>query len=72
MRDEYDNVGKLIALLEDGGPQLLPMAASSDKETTFLFGPDLADQLRKKQQIMRKHWRDSQVLFQFKNRFNQI
>ena len=72
MRDEYDNVGRLIALLEDGGAPLLPLAASPDRETTFLFGPDLAGQLRKKQQIMRKHWRDSQVLFQFKNRFNQI
>ena len=72
MRDEYDNVGKLIGLLEAGGTPLLPLAASRDKETTFLFGPDLADQLRKKQQIMRKHWRDSQVLFKFQNRFNQI
>ena len=72
MRDELDNAAKLIELLEDGGEPLLPLAASPDRETTFLFGPDLADQLRKKRQIMLKHWRDSQVLFKFQNRFNQI
>ena len=71
MRDEYDTATNLIHLLEDGGAPLLPLAESSDKETTFLFGPDLADQLRKKQEIMMKYWRDSQILFKFRNRFHE-
>ena len=72
MRDELDNAAELIALLEAAPEPILPLATEKKEETTFLFGPDLADQLRKKRQIMLAHWRDSQVLFEFKNRFNQI
>ena len=71
MRDEYDNSTHMIHLLEDGGAPLLPLADTPENETTFLFGPDLADQLRKKQQIMMKYWRDSQILFKFRNRFHE-
>ena len=70
--DELDNAAELIALLEAAPEPILPLAVEKKEETTFLFGPDLADQLRKKRQIMLAHWRDSQVLFEFKNRFNQI
>ena len=73
MRDEIDNAQELIRLLEESAPApLLPTASSPEEETTFLFGPDLVDQLRMKQKIMLRHWRDSQILFEFKNRFNQI
>ena len=71
MRDEYDNSTNMIRLLEDGGAPLLPLASTPENETTFLFGPDLADQLRKKQEIMMKNWRDSQILFKFRNRFHE-
>ena len=71
MRQEYDNAGRLIELLEEPGAEpILPLAPTQAQEHTFLFGPDLADQLRKKQALMMKYWRDSQILFGFKNRFH--
>jgi hypothetical protein len=72
MRAELDNAQELIQILEmPEGRLVIPLASSPEKETTFLFGPNLTEQLRKKREIMLRYWRDSQELFQFKNRFNQ-
>jgi len=58
MRDEFDNTNELIALLEKGGAELVACAKDPAGEDTFLMGPDLIGQLRKKTAIMREHWLD--------------
>ena len=58
MRDELDNTTEMIALLESGGMDLISHAKDPEYEDTFVLGPDLIDQLKKKQKIMIKHWRD--------------
>ena len=58
MRDELDNTQELIDLLESGGMDLICHSKDADEEDTFLFGPDLIDQLKRKRIIMRRHWRD--------------
>jgi hypothetical protein len=60
MRDEFDNANELIALLENGGLELVARAEDNRHEDTFLMGPDLIGQLKKKVQIMREHWLDVQ------------
>ena len=58
MRDELDNTQELIELLQNGGMNLLCHANDAMHEDTFLLGPDLIDQLKKKRKIMLDHWRD--------------
>lgn len=60
MRDELDNTAELIAMLENGGIDLVAKAETSRHEGTFLLGPDLIPQLKKKLKIMRAHWLDVQ------------
>ena len=59
MRDELDNVNDLIGVLDDGGLSRVTRARTKDREDTFLLGPDLVDQLRKKRKTMRDHWLDA-------------
>lgn len=71
MRQEFDNAGCLIQILkEPDALPVLPLAPTPEKEHTFLFGPNLAEQLCEKRRLMLKYWRDSQILFDFKNRFH--
>ena len=58
MRDEFDNAIELIALLEERGTDQLTHAENPEDEDTFLLGPDIIDQLKKKVKIMRDHWLD--------------
>ena len=58
MRDELDNAWELIGLLESGGMNLVCHAKDPLHEDTFLPGPDLVDQVKKKRKIMLDHWRD--------------
>ena len=58
MRDELDNAWELIGLLEKGGMDLISHARDSIHEDTFLLGPDLIGQVKKKRKIMLDHWRD--------------
>jgi hypothetical protein len=58
MRDELDNTNELIAMLENGGLELTARASDPRYEDTFLIGPDIVDQLKKKTAIMREHWLD--------------
>lgn len=60
MRDELDNTGELIDLLENGGMGQVQVAPAAEQEDTFLLGPDLVAQLRKKRLIMRRHWKDAE------------
>jgi len=60
MRDEFDNTSELIVMLEKGGLELVARAKDPKYEDTFLLGPDLVGQLKKKARIMRAHWLDVQ------------
>ncbi len=60
MRDEFDNINELIALLEHGGAERVFTAPDARHEDTFILGPDLVGQLRQKAKIMRAHWLDVQ------------
>ena len=64
VRDELDNTLELIDLVEgEGTDQILVTASRPEDEDTFLLGPDVADQLRKKRRIMLAHWRDFDRLY---------
>lgn len=58
MRNEFDNTGELIRILENGGDKLLCHASDAALEDCFLLGPDILPQLKKKRSIMLDHWRD--------------
>jgi hypothetical protein len=60
MRDELDNAADMLGLLENGGMQQVLVAPTAKEEDTFLLGPDLVDQMKKKIAIMRAHWLDAQ------------
>jgi hypothetical protein len=60
MRDELDNVGELVDLLENGGMEWFITALDAEEEDTFILGPDVLDQLRRKMTIMRRHWCDAE------------
>jgi len=59
-RDELDNTNELIDLLANGGLELIARARNPRDEDTFLYGPNLLDDMRKKVAIMREHWLDGQ------------
>jgi hypothetical protein len=59
-RAEYDNTGDLLALVRNGGLELIARAKTPSDEDVFLLGPNLADALEKKRRIMRQHWLDVQ------------
>ena len=59
-RDELDNTNELLDLLANGGLDLIARARNPKDEETFLYGPNLLDDMRKKVAIMREHWLDGQ------------
>jgi hypothetical protein len=63
VRDELDNSLELISLLESGGTEVIVTAAKPEDEDTFILGPDLAGQLRKKRAVMLAHWREFDEVF---------
>jgi hypothetical protein len=69
MRKEMDNMYDLIALFEESDSPLMSLAKNKEDENTFLFGPDIVEQLRKKVALMTKYWYDSQVLFNNKSKY---
>jgi hypothetical protein len=69
MRKEMDNMYDLIALFEESDSPLMPLAKNKEDENTFLFGPDIVEQLKKKISLMTKYWYDSQVLFKNKSKY---
>jgi hypothetical protein len=60
MRDELDNAADMVSLLENGGMRQVLVAPTPQEEDTFLLGPNLVEQLKKKMAIMRAHWIDAQ------------
>jgi len=63
VRDELDNCLDLMGLLESGGDEVVVLADKPEDEDTFMLGADLIDQLRRKREIMLRHWSDFDRLF---------
>ncbi len=64
IRDELDNTLELIGLMEEeGSDQILVRTNEPEDEDTFILGPDVVEQLRKKRRIMLAHWRDFDRLY---------
>jgi hypothetical protein len=57
-RDELENAGELLAVLEGGGLDQVSRAPTPELESMFSLPPDLAAAVRKKIEVMRAHWRD--------------
>ena len=57
-RDEFDNTNELIALLQNGGLDLIARAGTKRYEDTFLLGPDLIGALHEKTRRMQREWLD--------------
>lgn len=62
-RAEIDNTAVLLALLKSSPEPLLHLAESKKEEDIRILGPDLADQLQKKLDIMNAHWEDYKRIF---------
>ncbi len=60
LRDELDNTDEMIALLERGGLEMVARASDPADEDTFMLGPDILGAMRKKREIMLKHWREAE------------
>jgi hypothetical protein len=58
-RDEFDNTNELIALLQNGGMELVAYSQSKKYEDTFLLGPDLIEALHEKTRLMEREWLDA-------------
>jgi hypothetical protein len=64
MRAEMQNTEQLIALLKERGTEQIVIAPDSKHEDTFVLGPDLLDQLKRKIDITRKYWLDAEHFLQ--------
>ena len=62
-RNEIDNAMRLRQLLMSAKGPLLDLAPSSEEETSRRLGPDLAEQLKRKMDVMNAHWNDYKRLF---------
>ena len=62
-RESLDNATELIELIESQDEPVLGMAPSAERESVFQFGPNLADQLRNKRNVMLDHWHDYEELY---------
>lgn len=61
IRWELDNITELIKLLEASPVPLYMIAPREEMECSFLYNPDLVNQLRRKREIMIKHWRETEL-----------
>jgi hypothetical protein len=68
MRDELDNASEMTTLLRRHGLDVISHAKRSEDEDTFLLGPDVVQQIEKKQSIMRAHWIDAEDYFATPNK----
>lgn len=62
-REAVDNTTNLITLIESHEAPLLGTSPTAETESVFHYGPDLADQLRHKREVMLDHWPDYESLY---------
>ena len=63
VRSEIDNVLHLKSLIEESDEPLIDFAPLAEHENVLRFGPELAQQLKLKADIMNQHWQDYKRLF---------
>ncbi|MCF7853871.1 MAG: hypothetical protein K9N51_03665 [Candidatus Pacebacteria bacterium] len=69
-RMELDNTMELIDLLKQFGiNEVLAQVADPEKESVFIYGPDLIEKLERKRKIMMDHWQDYERLFPTSKRY---
>lgn len=69
-RMDLDNTQELIDLLRAFGPnEVLAQAPSQDRESVFLYGPNLVELLVRKRAIMLRHWADYERLYPTSKRY---
>ncbi len=62
-REDLDNTTDLLNLLEANDGLVLMQTNTAEDESVFMYGPNLADQLRHKQQVMLDHWHEYEELY---------
>ncbi|MEX0778080.1 MAG: hypothetical protein WD042_20440 [Phycisphaeraceae bacterium] len=63
VRAELDNTAMLMELLRPDPGALLDLASSKEEEDIRLLGPDIADQLQRKLNLMNTKWEDYKRVF---------
>lgn len=61
-REELDNITELVELL-DANPGTLVYAREEQQQSVFMLGPNVAEELRKKMNVMLDHWQDYETDF---------
>lgn len=62
-RKEIDNMVRLRQIITSTSEPILETAATSEYETIMRLGPDTADQIKRKIDVMNAHWRDYDRIF---------
>ncbi|MGC9341158.1 MAG: hypothetical protein ACP5E3_00505, partial [Bacteroidales bacterium] len=62
-RDEIDNTGRLLELLQSTDEMILDLAPTTREKDIRRLGPDFADELKLKMKIMNDHWMDYNRFF---------
>jgi hypothetical protein len=66
-RKEIDNMVRLRQLILSTPEPILDTAPTPEDETIMRLGPNIADQIKRKIDIMNAHWRDYDRLFTVPN-----
>lgn len=62
-RSEVDNTYELANLIESAPEPILPIAPVPEEEDSFVFAPNVVEQLRRKAEIMLDRWEDYNELY---------
>ena len=62
-RSEVDNAYELARLIEEAPRPVVAMTSDPAEEDSYVFGPDIAAQLRRKAEIMLDRWEDYNELY---------
>ena len=63
VRAEIDNTAEILRLIGDNSERLIITVDKPEDEDTFLLGPDLPNQLRKRMHLMIERWDDFRRLY---------
>ena len=68
VRSEINNTHEMIQILERAPGPVVSQAKRPEEQTIMIFGPNLADDLKRKIRIMETHRRDFLRLYRSRNR----
>ncbi len=67
IRAEIDNTEELLSLIRDREREILWLTATKEEVDIFVLGPDIAEVLERKIDIMFRHYLESNELFETGN-----